>query len=89
MDLSKESGSSNFSATALTEMPESQVILGEDNTEAEGILVLDDSTKAMVLPIVENYTDIENPSPGMIVFVNTNKRLAVFNGSKWAFWKSE
>ena len=43
----------------------------------------------MVLPIVNSIDNIVNPSPGMMVYVNKAgaKRLAVFNGSKWSFWK--
>lgn len=89
MDLSNQNGTSNvIYHNSLAEAPEGNVTLGDDGSNAEGVLVLDDAEKAMVLPIVEHYTDIENPSPGMIVFVNSNKRLAIFNGSKWSFWKS-
>ncbi|HCN11454.1 MAG TPA: hypothetical protein DIS75_03835 [Chryseobacterium sp.] len=58
----------------------------------EGILVLNSTTKAMVLPHVASVQDIAQPAPGMMVYVtgvapNFNKRFAVFNGSKWSFWK--
>ncbi|MCU7615488.1 hypothetical protein N0B16_13705 [Chryseobacterium sp. GMJ5] len=53
-----------------------------------GIMVLADTDKAMVLPRVNSYTDIVNPSPGMMVYVTgtTPDQLAVFNGSEWSFW---
>jgi len=55
-----------------------------------GILVLADTDKAMVLPRVNSYADIVNPSPGMMVYVTgtTPNQLAVFNGSEWSFWNS-
>jgi hypothetical protein len=55
---------------------------------ADGILVLSDSDKAMILPQVESpHLTIENPSAGLIVFDKINKQLAVFNGVVWSFWK--
>lgn len=63
---------------------------------AEGVLILESTTKAMVLPTVGMILEgsvlkvnVPNPSPGMMVYVNTAgaKRLAVYNGSKWSFWK--
>lgn len=65
-------------------------------TVPNGALVLHSNTKAMVLPIVGLITqgsvqkvNVPNPSPGMMVYVNTAgaKRLAIYNGSKWSFWK--
>lgn len=57
-------------------------------TAAPGILVLEDTNKAMVLPKVASpHLNIINPAPGMIVYDTFNKQLAVFNGSVWSFWK--
>ena len=51
--------------------------------------VLASNTKAMVLPTVADVQNIPSPSPGMMVYINKAgaKRLAVYNGSKWSFWK--
>ena len=59
------------------------------NLTADGVLVLESATQAMLLPIVSDVNNIPNPSPGMMVFVNKAgaKRLAVYNGAKWSFWK--
>ncbi|NMR35507.1 hypothetical protein HIO71_15115 [Chryseobacterium aquaticum] len=57
-------------------------------TATPGLLVLEDTTKAMVLPKVASpHLNIINPAPGMIVYDTFNKQLAVFNGSVWSFWK--
>lgn len=57
-------------------------------TATRGILVLEDTNKAMVLPKVASpHLTIINPSPGMIVYDTFNKQLAVFNGSVWSFWR--
>lgn len=53
-----------------------------------GILVLTDSDKAMVLPKVESpHLNVQNPAPGMMVYDTAKRQLAVFNGTVWSFWK--
>ena len=86
-------------STTLTSQPATSVvetgakaIIGARTSTADGVLVLESIDKAMVLPTVADVADIPSPSPGMMVFVkgvtpNFNKRLAVFNGTKWSFWK--
>lgn len=66
------------------------VIINASKSPADGALILEDSTKAMVLPMVKDYTDIISPAPGMIVYIKKKgaERLAVFNGTKWSFWKA-
>lgn len=67
----------------------SKVILGSETSTANGVLVLESNTKSLVLPIVDDVNKIPSPSPGMLVFVNKTgaKRLAVYNGAYWSFWK--
>lgn len=71
------------------EIADSKAIIGATTSSADGVLVLESTTKAMVLPTVTDVQSIPSPSPGMMVYVNKTgaKRLAVFNGSKWSFWK--
>lgn len=90
-DLS--SGNEADISSALTKQPivtENNTIgtiIGSDQTSATGLLVLESSNKAMILPQVTSTDAIINPAPGMMVYIKgTNKRLAVFNGSKWTFW---
>lgn len=66
-----------------------KAIIGADTSSADGVLVLESTTKAMVLPYVNSTDDVLNPSPGMMVYITKSdkKRLAVFNGSKWSYWK--
>jgi hypothetical protein len=76
-------------AVQVSEAIGEKVIIGAASSTANGIMVLESSTKSMVLPIVADVQNIPNPSPGMMVYINKTgaKRLAVFNGSKWSFWK--
>lgn len=76
---------------AAAEKADAKVIIGNP-TSAEaavnGVLVLSDSNKGMVLPQVANpHLAIVNPSAGLMVFDPENKMLAVFNGTHWSFWK--
>ena len=72
----------------ITEATTSKAIIGAATSSADGVLVLESTTKAMVLPIVSDVNNIPSPSAGMMVYVNKPgaKRLAVYNGSKWSFW---
>ncbi|WP_228448796.1 hypothetical protein [Chryseobacterium mulctrae] len=78
-------------ALPLIDQSGAKAVIGDANTTTDGVLVLNSSDKAMVLPIVSSYTQIKNPSPGMVAFLQgTNAgehRLIVFNGQKWTFWK--
>ena len=100
-DLSVESGYSTTVATvvkapqpaALTDNASAKAIIGSSTSSTDGVLVLESANKAMILPTVSNFTDIKNPSPGMMAFLkhtsdNTKHRLIVFNGQKWAFWEA-
>lgn len=74
------------------EVPEgagAKTIIGARTSAADGVLVLESATKALVLPSVSDVQEISAPSPGMMVYVNKAgaKRLAIYNGSKWSFWK--
>lgn len=60
------------------------------DVDANGVLVLESKDKALVLPTVSSVNEIASPSPGMMVYVSndTDRLLAVFNGSKWSFWSA-
>lgn len=65
-----------------------KVIIGSETSSADGILVLESATKAMVLPMATSYQNIVNPAPGTMVLLTdaTIKILAVYNGTQWSFW---
>lgn len=66
-----------------------KAIMGSDFSNADGVLILESTDKAMVLPQVTDVNDVVNPSPGMMVYLKNDKMLAVFNGNKWSFWKAD
>lgn len=64
------------------------VIIGDTTTQAKGILVLEATDKAMVLPWIQNpHTEVKNPYPGMMCYDTASRTLAVFDGSVWNYWK--
>ena len=75
---------------SITDLDNAKVQIGGIGTPTStpGILVLEDTNKAMVLPKVASpHLTIINPAPGMMAYDTTSKQLAVFNGTVWSFWK--
>ncbi|QBO57287.1 hypothetical protein [Chryseobacterium salivictor] len=72
-----------------SEQPSAKVVIGSNPAAetANGILILSDANKAMILPTVNTYTDIVSPSPGMMVYLSGAKQVACYNGAVWSFWK--
>lgn len=65
------------------------MIGGDPSTDSTpGILVLADTNKAMIPPLVTDpATNIKNPAPGMMVYDSAKKLLAVYNGTVWSYWR--
>ena len=63
-------------------------IIGEPTSNAKGVLVLESSNKALVLPWIQNpHLTVLNPYPGMMCYDTTSRSLAVFDGTVWNYWK--
>lgn len=63
------------------------VIIGADTSMADGVLVLESSDKALVLPRINNVnTDVINPYPGMICYDLATKTVTIFDGIQWNYW---
>lgn len=75
--------------TTKTELTTAKTTIGTNTAmDSNGILVLSDANKAMILPRVASpHLNIINPAPGMMVYDTTKKQLAVYNGTVWSFWK--
>lgn len=64
------------------------VIMGAASSVADGVLILESSSKAMILPQVATpHINVKSPYPGMICYDTTSKSLAVFDGAVWSYWK--
>lgn len=67
---------------------QNRIIMGSDATTAPGVLVLESSDKALILPkISEPHINVKNPYPGMMCYDTVSKTMAVFDGLKWNYWK--
>ena len=75
----------NFSGRAESSAP---TIMGATSSSAQGALILESSTKALVLPRVANPEQtMINPPAGTICFDTVCKMIAVYDGVQWSFWK--
>ncbi len=64
------------------------VIIGATSSSAIGVLVLESEDKALILPKISNaHTTVKNPYPGMICYDTVSKKLAIFDGNFWNYWK--
>jgi hypothetical protein len=62
-------------------------IIGSNTSTANGVLVLESTDKALILPKVINVNELRNAVIGTMFYDMASKSLAVFDGSKWIFWK--
>lgn len=87
IDLSDTGDKSSIITNSSTDNGEG-VIVGSEKTDAKGILVLESTDKAMVLPRVNDVVnDIISPYPGLMCYDITSKTIAFFDGKVWNFWK--
>lgn len=63
-------------------------IIGSRTSTASGVLILESTSKAMVLPKMESpHLNILSPKAGTMAFDTVSKMLCIFNGTEWSFWK--
>lgn len=87
IDLSIRSGTVDTSAQdALTDTGDG-IIIGDTPSTTTGVLVLESTNKALILPKVDNaYLNILAPEPGTIVYDPISKTIQIYNGTQWSFW---
>lgn len=65
-----------------------QTVIGNITTAVDGVLVLEASNKALVLPKIANpHLTVKSPYAGMMCYDTVSKSLAVFDGTLWNYWK--
>ena len=86
-DLSIESGSVDMTDQNLYSDVGNGVIIGSDTTTDEGVLTLESTDKALILPkIASPEVNVKSPEAGMICYDTVKKNLVVYNGEEWTFW---
>lgn len=62
--------------------------MGAKESAADGVLVLESTNRALVLPHVTNpHLTVKSPYPGMMCYDTVKKAVAVFDGTVWNYWK--
>lgn len=87
--LSDAGSVNNVTFNSNAEVPgPNRVIIGNSTTTVPGVLVLESSEKALVLPkIADPHINVKSPYPGMMCYDTVSKTMAVFDGLKWSYWK--
>lgn len=68
----------------------SGVVLGSTSVQVNGVLVLEATDKALILPKINKpYETVENPYPGMICYDTDSKSLMLFDGTYWNIWREK
>lgn len=63
------------------------VIIGSSTSSKPGILVLESTKKAMVLPKASNpHIYMKGTIAGTIVYDTASDMLAIYNGKEWYYW---
>ncbi len=64
------------------------VVMGADNSLKPGVLVLESTTQALVLPKIDKpHLTILSPIAGTMVYDTEADVLSVFDGTNWHYWK--
>ncbi len=88
VELSDTGSSANVVGYSGTVDNGKQTVIGAKSTTASGVLVLEASNKALILPKVANpHQNVQGPYPGMMCYDTTRNALAVFDGTVWNYWK--
>lgn len=88
LNLSDAGSIQNVTLNTATETGTNGIIIGSTTTTANGVLVLESSNKALVLPTIANpHTTVKSPYAGMMCYDSVSKSVAVFDGLVWNYWK--
>lgn len=87
--LSDAGSVNNITFNTNAEVPgPNRVIIGNSATAVSGVLVLESTDKALILPkIADPHINVKSPYPGMVCYDTVSKTMAVFDGLKWSYWK--
>ena len=88
IDMSNAGSISGVSFNPSAEVPNGKVILGSTSSTATGVMVLESTTKALILPKINApHLNVKSPKPGMICYDTASNTMAIFDGLNWNYWK--
>lgn len=88
VDLSDSGSLTGVVPYSGTEDNGKKTVMGSRTSDADGVLVLESTNKALVLPHVANpHLTVKSPYAGMMCYDTVRKALAVFDGVVWNYWK--
>ncbi len=88
VNLTTEGNITNVVFNTSAESLNNGVVIGASSTAATGVLILESTTKALVLPKVASpHLNIKSPVAGMICYDTTSNTMAIFDGLSWHYWK--
>lgn len=89
VSLSEEGNNQQIEVNTSADLNANQgAIIGSQTSAAKGVLILESSDKAMILPRIANpHTNVKSPYPGMMCYDTVRKSLTVFDGTNWNYWK--
>lgn len=86
VNLTRTSNLSSYSVNPSSDTSDG-VIIGATSSSASGVLVLESTNKALMLPKVASpHLNIKSPYPGLICYDTVKNSIAVFNGEGWYYW---
>ncbi len=59
------------------------VIIGDSSSSADGVLILESPTHALVLPQISGGRFTLSPTPGLMYYDTSDDSVYVYNGSAW------
>lgn len=62
-------------------------IIGSISSSVSGVLVLETTKGALILPKVSNINEYNNAVIGTLFYDLATKSLAVYDGTRWILWK--
>lgn len=89
VDLSIHAGVVDLAMqTGVPEAATKGTVVGAANSSVDGVLVLESSDKALILPKVASpQLNIVKPMAGTICYDTVKRMVCIYNGSEWTFWK--
>ncbi|WP_300688356.1 hypothetical protein [Chryseobacterium sp.] len=87
IDLTNAAGVSKALLPGSEQNRSKGVIMGAPDSSARGVLILESTDKALILPKVINpAVNVKSPVAGMMCYDPTAKLVCFYNGTEWSFW---